>query len=34
VIEPLNRDGYRMMQKDGMSKWSWTPQAGLKSVLD
>lgn len=34
VIEPLNRDGYRMMQKDGMSKWSWTPQAGLKSVLE
>lgn len=34
VIEPTMRDGYRMIRKDGQPMLSWTPQAGLKTVLD
>ena len=34
VIEPTTRDGFRMMRKEGTPMLSWTPQTGLKTVLD
>jgi hypothetical protein len=34
VIEPMMRDGYRMIRKEGQPMLSWTPQAGLKTVLE
>jgi hypothetical protein len=34
VIEPMMRDGYRMIRKDGQPMLSWTPQAGLRTVLE
>jgi hypothetical protein len=34
VIEPLFKDGFRMMKRDGNPMLSWTPQAGLRSVLE